>query len=107
MRMSKFEAIQKRRLAGFAAVILLALGGAAVFTAGAQLPPPAGMGGPWVNAASSYDCQQESAGTICAEWPNALNNTVTVCCIPEALVGTNQGFPLNDCDVYLTTRAID
>ncbi len=91
-------------LAALSATFLLILGGLAVFTASAGVPNPFPAGtGPWINPDyRSDDCPGDQ---VCAEWPNPGNNTVSVCCIDEATVGTYQDYDTS-CRTLLGVRPL-
>ncbi len=92
-----------------AALLLFIVGSSLTFTALANVPDPNGGGpgqGPWMNSNYEPNCSDLHPGTVCAEWPNAANNTVTICCIPAADVNTFRGIG-QSCYEGLTTRALD
>ena len=108
MRTSKLNLNRKRRLILAASALVVALGVVSGFATLSAMPPPFGMGeGPWMNASTSYDCSEQEAGTICAEWPDADAGTTMVCCVDPGIVGTYESGGDTGCTVYLTERAID
>lgn len=101
MREQKNPVRRRRLLAALAACSFLALGLAGFQTLAADPVPFEAGSGPWRNGAPEESCPQ---GTICAEWPDEENNTVTVCCVDQSIIGTYQYFQ-NDCMVMIGQRA--
>lgn len=94
--------IRRWRLFGILATSLCLAAGLLGIRSLAADPVPISIdSGPWRSAAPEESCPQ---GTICAEWPDEAQNTVTVCCIDPALVGTYQWFQ-NECLVMVGQRA--
>lgn len=105
MQMLSLSRIPKRRLACLTALLLI-LGLMAALTVQATGPNPIEAGsGPW-RTAIEENCENIEAGTVCAEWPSAISNTVTVCCVDPDVVGTYQGVG-QACSVQLTLRAFN
>jgi hypothetical protein len=106
--MLQLTSLQKRRLAGLTVALLIALGFTATHArAITEEPTPfEGGSGPWRSAFEPENCENILTGTVCAEWPSADSNTVTVCCVEPGVVGTYQ-FVGSDCKAQLSQRALD
>lgn len=82
--------------------MLLILGVAATFTAGAgyERPMDDGSGGPWMNWSLDGTCPP---GQLCAEWPSESTNTITVCCVPYDAIDT---YEYSYCQTFLFLRPL-
>ncbi len=105
MQMLRSSQLPTRRLAGSTALLLI-FGLLVALAVEALEPNPIEAGsGPW-RTAIEEECENIAAGTVCAEWPSAVTNTVTVCCVDPNVVGTYQGVG-QGCSVQLTQRAFN
>ncbi len=102
--------IPRRSLPVIVAAIVLTAGTIIALGAGAEWPIPIQDGsGPWLNAVSAIDCNDQFPGTVCAEWPSLNTNTVTVCCVEPGLIGTyefDETKPHENCHLVLGQRAL-